>query len=157
MPRRPLLLAWVLAASLRAGLAPMFSLKQPDGSSFRLADAVGKRVIVLDFWATWCGPCIKGLKQLQALHERYPGLLAAAVSIDDGQSQARVSQYVQGRGFTFTVLLDPDSNVLRLFNPAVGVPTTVVIDRRGEVVYDHVGYLPGDEETVAEQVRALLR
>jgi peroxiredoxin len=167
-PRAPALacaLAWALAAipcalapapCLRAATAPLFTLKGLDGSPFRLADQVGKRVMVLDFWATWCGPCAKGLKQLQALHERFPELLVLAVSIDDGQSLARVNQYVQGRGFTFTVLLDPDTNTLRLFNPSVGVPTTVIIDRKGEVAYSHVGYLPGDELAVAAKVRELL-
>ena len=77
-----------------------------------------------------------------------------AIAIDDGQSVARVAQYVQGRGFTFTVLLDPDTNVLRLFNPEGGVPTTVVLDRQGGVAYSHVGYLPGDEKAVAEHLKA---
>jgi thiol-disulfide isomerase/thioredoxin len=118
-----------------------------------LQDHLGRGAIVLDFWATWCGPCTRALKKLQELHEANPACLVLAIAIDDGQSVARVSQYVQGRGFTFTVLLDPDTNVLRTFNPEAGVPTTVVLDRQGAVVYSHVGYLPGDEKAVAEAVR----
>jgi len=144
--------ALLVAARLQA--TPLFTLKALDGSTFRLADHLGKQPIVLDFWATWCGPCTRSLKKLQELHERFPEAVMLAIAIDDGQSVARVAQYVQGRGFTFTVLLDPDTNVLRLFNPEGGVPTTVVVDRKGGVAYSHVGYLPGDEKAVAEHLKA---
>jgi cytochrome c biogenesis protein CcmG, thiol:disulfide interchange protein DsbE len=148
---RLLLLAAVLAP---LGAAPVFTLKGLDGSTFRLAKHLGRRTIVLDFWATWCGPCTRALKTLQELHTDFPDALVLAISIDDGQSVARVDGYVRGRGFTFPVLLDPDGSALRLYNPSGSVPTTVIIDRRGEVVYSHVGYLPGDERIVAEKVKA---
>ena len=153
------LLAVALALNLGTGLGatPLFTLRKLDGSSFRLADHLGKQSIVLDFWATWCGPCTRSLKKLQELHEQFPEALVLAIAIDDGQSVARVNQYVQGRGFTFTVLLDPEASALRMFNPEGGVPTTVVLDRRGGIVYSHVGYLPGDEKAVAEQLRKPVR
>jgi len=149
------LLAAGLSGGLWAGAAPNFTLKKLDGSTFRLADHVGKQVIVVDFWATWCGPCTKYLKKLQELQTKYPDVMVLAVSIDDGQSMSQVNQYVQGRGFTFTVLLNPDSNVLKMFNPTGGVPTTVVIDKKGDVAFSHTGYLPGDERTLAAKVEEL--
>jgi cytochrome c biogenesis protein CcmG, thiol:disulfide interchange protein DsbE len=152
-----LTLALACVFTMRAAPAPRFTLKRLDGSTFSLADELGKRTVVLDFWATWCGPCTRSLKTLQELHARFPEVLVAAISIDDGQSLARVNQYVQGRGFTFTVLLDPDASTLRLFNPTGGVPTTVIIDRSGAIAYSHVGYLPGDEKTVADKVLELAR
>ena len=145
--------AILLAACLQAASAPRFTLKELGGASFRLADQLGQRPIVLDFWATWCGPCTRSLKKLQELKQQFPDALLIAVSIDDGQSVSAVNSYVQGRGFTFKVLLDPDCNVLRLFNPSGAIPTLVVIDRNGEIAYNHVGYLPGDEKAVAELLR----
>ncbi|MDR3670480.1 MAG: TlpA disulfide reductase family protein [Holophaga sp.] len=138
--------------TLTAGPVPPFSLKQLDGSAFRLADHLRKQVIVLDFWATWCGPCTKSLKKLQELHLTCPEVLVLAIAIDDGRTMAEVNPYVQGRGFSFTVLLDPDASVCRVFNPEGGVPYTVVIDRQGSMVYNHSGYLPGDERALFSAV-----
>ncbi|MCE1230146.1 MAG: TlpA family protein disulfide reductase [Firmicutes bacterium] len=152
-----MLSAGLVSLSLWAGPAPSFTLKGLDGSTFRLADHVGKQVIVLDFWATWCGPCTKFLKKLQEIKEQRPDVLVLAISIDDGQSLDKVNQYVRGRGFTFMVLSDPDSSVLRMFNPSAGVPTTVVIDRNGNVAYQHTGALPGDEKSLATKLDELRR
>ncbi len=137
---------------LAAGPVPDFSLKRLDGSTFRLKDALGKQVIVIDFWATWCGPCTKALKKLQELHASRKDVLVLAISIDDASSMAKVQQFVQGRGYTFPVLLDPDSQVCRLFNPKGNIPFTLVIDRKGERVYQHTGYVPGDEQDLLNAV-----
>jgi thiol-disulfide isomerase/thioredoxin len=147
MPRAltHLLLTLALGCPLSAGAVPAFSLKQLDGTVFRMADHLNKQVIVLDFWATWCGPCTKSLKKLQELQVKYPQVLVAAVATDDGRTMAQVEPYVRGRGFTFTVLLDPEANVCRVYNPGGGIPYTVVIDRQGAMAYEHSGYLPGDE------------
>jgi peroxiredoxin len=153
--RYALIGAVLLTAGLQAASAPRFTLKELGGATFRLADQLGRRPIVLDFWATWCGPCTRSLKKLQELKEQFPEALMIAVSIDDGQSVSAVNSYVQGRGFTFKVLLDPDSTALRLFNPSGGVPTTVIIDRQGAIAYNHVGYLPGDEKAIADLLRTL--
>ena len=150
-----LLLAGLLACRLPAGTIPEFTAKKLDGTLFRSGDAVGRQVIVLDFWATWCAPCLKMLKKLQALHETRPGVLVLAVSIDDASSMAKVSQYIQGKGYTFPVLLDPESAILRRFNPSLDISYTVVIDKRGEVSYRHSGYVPGDEKALMDHLDAL--
>lgn len=150
-----LLLAAGLGGNLRAEQTPNFLLKRLDGSTFRLADHLGKQVIVVDFWATWCGPCTKLLKKLQELQTRYPDVLVLAVSIDDGQSMAQVGPYVQGRGYTFTVLQDPSASVLKLFNPKGSVPTTLIIDKKGAIAFSHTGYLAGDEQVLFDKVGEL--
>jgi len=151
------LLCLALALPAWAGPVPSFSLKQLDGSPFNLDDHLKRQVIVLDFWATWCGPCTRSLKKLQELHEKCPEALVLAVAIDDGRTLAQVAPYVQGRGFTFTVLLDTDASVCRMFNPGGGVPFTAVIDRRGALAYSHSGYLSGDERALASAVAKLIR
>lgn len=146
-----------LGLCLRAAAVPVppFSLKCLDGSLFKLEEHLGRQVIVLDFWATWCGPCTRALKKLQELHERRPGVLVLAIAIDDGRSMAQVDPFVEGRGFTFTVLRDPDASVFRMFNPGGGVPFTAVLDLKGSMVYSHSGYLAGDERALDAAVAQL--
>jgi peroxiredoxin len=151
----PTLVALALCAPATAGSVPSFSLKQLDGATFKLEDHLKRQVIVLDFWATWCGPCTRSLKKLQELREKFPQVLVLAVSIDDGRTLAQVEPYVRGRGFTFTVLLDTDASVCRVFNPGGGVPYTVVIDRQGAMAYNHSGYLSGDELALFSAVAKL--
>lgn len=153
--RFPAALAAFASLVLNAGPVPDFTLKKLDGSIFRMKDAVGKQVILVDFWATWCGPCAKLLKKVQDIKDRYPDVLVLAISIDDAASQAKVAQYVHGRGYDFTVLLDPDTSVCKMFNPQVGVPFTLLIDKRGELAYTHSGYLPGQEKELTARLEAL--
>ncbi len=150
-----LLAAALMAGASHAGTVPEFSGKKLDGTVFKSSDVVGKRVVVLDFWATWCAPCTKMLKKLQAIHESHPDVLVLAVSIDDASSMAKVSQLIQGRGYTFPVLLDPESSILRMFNPSLDISYTVIIDKNGEIAYRHSGYVPGDEKALIEKLDAL--
>lgn len=149
------LLALSIAAAPPSGPAPEFSGKLLDGSMFRSNQVVGKKVIVIDFWATWCAPCLKMLKKLQTLQETRPDVQIIAVSIDDATTLSKVGQYIQGKGYTFQVLLDPDSAILRQFNPSTEVPFCVVIDKLGKVAFSHSGYLPGDEKDLFDRVDAL--
>lgn len=149
------LLSICLAIPALAGPVPDFTLKKLDGSAFRMADVRGKQVVLVDFWATWCAPCVKYLKKLQELKERYPDVLVVTVSIDDSSSQSKVAQLVQGKGYDFMVLLDPDTSVCRMFNPQAGVPYTMIIDRKGELAYSHAGYLPGQEKELARRIEEL--
>lgn len=149
------LLALSLLSPAQAGPAPDFSGKLLNGSRFQLREAIGKRPIIVDFWATWCAPCVKALKKLQAIHETRPDVLVLAISIDDASSMAKVGQLIQGKGYTFPVLLDPDSAILRLYNPSLEVPCTFIIDRQGGLAYSHSGYVPGDEKALLERLDAL--
>lgn len=152
---RALLAASLMSALSYAGTAPEFVAKKLDGTVFKSSEVVGKRVMVVDFWATWCAPCTKMLKKLQTIHETHPDVLVLAVSIDDASSMAKVSQLIQGRGYTFPVLMDPESSILRMFNPSLDISYTVIIDKNGEIAYRHSGYVPGDEKALVERLDAL--
>lgn len=138
--------------------APAFDLAPQNGSQrASLADAAGK-VAIVDFWATWCKPCIKELPFLQRLHEQYAkhGVQVLAVTIDSPKSQSRVKPFVKGHDFTFHVLLDGDQEVFRQLQGEGSVPYVVVLDREGFVRYRHTGYRPGDEEELEKVVREML-
>lgn len=135
---------------------PDFSLKKIDGSTFKLSDYMGKKIILIDFWATWCKPCKKLLKELQQIHLDYEdNLEVIAISSDDVSAFSKVESYIKGKGFTFLVLLDPDSSVTRILNPSQMLPFTLMIDKKGDIVYTHTGYMPGYEKQLIKKIEAL--
>jgi peroxiredoxin len=156
----------LLVAFLLLSLAPAafgqkpidFSLKNPDGNEVRLADLLGKNVVLIDFWATWCVPCVKELSHFQRFHEKYKdkGLVVLALSEDGPESVAMVKPFAKRYSYTFTILLDTESRVLALYNPRVALPYTLLIDRSGRIAKVHQGYSLGDENKIEEEILGLL-
>jgi cytochrome c biogenesis protein CcmG/thiol:disulfide interchange protein DsbE len=144
---------WVQSAAV-----PDFSLKGLDGNSFKLSDYLGGKVIVIDFWATWCKPCKKLLKKLNKFYlEKKEEIEVLAISVDDSSAYAMVESYVKGKNFQFKVLLDPDSQVSRILNPSQKIPFTMIIDKNGDIVYTHSGYIPGYEHKIKEIIEETLK
>lgn len=136
---------------------PDFSLRKLDGSLFRLSDHIGESIILIDFWATWCRPCQRQLVQLDRINKIYEDKVKVlAISIDDSSALPAVRNYVNARNFSFTVLLDQDSSVCRLFNPSRRIPFAVLISKEGRIVYTHSGYMPGDENKFIQEIDKLL-
>ncbi len=137
---------------------PDFTLETIEGEQFSLSDHVGKDVIVLSFWATWCQPCLAELPHLDALYqaEKDNGLMIVAISMDEPSSQAEVAPAASRLGLTMPVVMDPQQVAVSLYNRSRNAPMTVVISRSGEVVRASAGYNPGDEEHLAAEVRDLL-
>jgi peroxiredoxin len=152
------LLAAASAAGARVaplGTAPDFTLRQIDGPNLRLGEQRG-RVVMVNFWATWCGPCRVELPQLAKLHDRYrgSGFLLLAVNIDEDPNAARA---LAGKlGLKFPVLLDTDKKVVGTYD-LNAMPATVLIDKDGRVRHLHRGYREGVEQTYEQQVRELLK
>jgi peroxiredoxin len=138
--------------------APSFHAKDMNGEAVALEDLLGKGPVLVDFWATWCKPCIKELPHIQRLHEQYSakGLTVLAVTIDSPKSQSRVKPFVTGRGFTFTVVMDGSQDVFRKMQGKGSIPYVVVLDADGNIRYRHTGYRPGDEQELEKIVRELL-
>lgn len=136
---------------------PGFSLKQLDGSVYKLSDQIGKKIIIIDFWATWCTPCKKLLKKLNQIYLDYKQHVEVlAISIDDTSAVAKAEAYIKGKGFSFTVLLDIDRKVVRIFNPPMKLPFTVIIGKKGDIVHTHTGYIPGYEKEIIKKVEKLI-
>ena len=138
--------------------APSFQAKDMNGEPVVLEDLLGKGPVLVDFWATWCKPCIKELPHIQRIHEKYSekGLTVLAVTIDSPKSQSRVKPFVSGRGFTFSVVMDGSQDVFRKLQGKGTIPYVVVIDGEGMIRYRHTGYRPGDELELEKVVRELL-
>jgi len=118
--------------------APDFTLSTLSGASIRLLDLRGK-VVLLNFWATWCVPCRTEMPTLEALYRRYKdrGLAVLAVNIDM-LSTAGVEAFVKEVAMTFQIVLDPSWSTARAYR-VLGLPTTYLIDRVGNVVVREVG------------------
>jgi peroxiredoxin len=138
--------------------APDFTLKDLSGQPWSLTESTPGRVVLLDFWATWCVPCIKELPQLQRLQGVYGerGLQVVTISTDGPDGVAGVASFVARYGYGFTVLLDTDSRVASLYNPGLIIPHSVLVDRTGVIRYVHQGYSPGDESLFEQEMVRLL-
>jgi peroxiredoxin len=136
-----------------------FALKDLDGRTVRLSDFRSKAVVLVDFWATWCIPCLKELTHFQKFYETYKdqGFVVLAVSVDGPESAAMVRPFVNRFKYAFPVLLDAESRVIALYNPRVALPYTVLVDREGNVRYAKQGYSPGDEKIMEDTIVRLLR
>jgi peroxiredoxin len=138
--------------------APDFNLRALDGSTVRLSSHLGKDVVMLSFWATWCAPCLGEMPALQALHEAYKGqgFTLLSVSMDGPESLANVETIARRYGLTYPVLLDEDTRVAAVYNPTRDAPFAVLIGRNGQIVERRVGYSPGDEKALDEKIRAMV-
>ena len=157
------LLAAVLALATTSALpvvapttpAPDFTLRAMDGPNMRLQEQRG-RVVMINFWATWCGPCRQEMPHLNRLYEKYApsGFVLMSINVDDDTRNA--AEVAAKLGVKFPVLWDTDKKVSRLYDLAT-MPSTVLIDRDGKVRYVHRGYLNGYEDTYEKQVREMLK
>ena len=136
---------------------PDFLLKDLQGQRVALADLLGKGPILIDFWATWCKPCIKELPHLHDLFLKYRerGFQVVAISEDSPRSLSKVKSFVAGNKYEFLVLLDENSAVQRKFNFRA-LPYTVLLDRDGHVIHSRMGYRPGDVQVLEEKLLVLL-
>ncbi|MBZ5497490.1 MAG: TlpA family protein disulfide reductase [Acidobacteriia bacterium] len=147
----------LLLTTARAGILPGFSLQDLNGSQFNTRDHVGKEVMVISFWATWCVPCKQLLTKLDKIKKEHPAIRIIAISTDDSSTMVGVRPYIAGKKFDFTVLLDIDGKVIQMFDPEKKVPFTLVVDKAGSIVYSRTGYLPGDEKEIQKIIEGLNR
>jgi peroxiredoxin len=136
--------------------APVFSLIDVSGKPLRLADHENK-VVVLDFWATWCGPCEKATKELEAIHQAYGGrgVVVIGVSVDTGKDAgARVREFAARHGMTYLLAVD-DGSLQRRYG-AVRIPATFILDRNHIIRTTYPGFQEDMGKRIAADVDQLL-
>jgi peroxiredoxin len=139
-------------------VATDFAARDTDGRTFRLSDHLGKEVILLDFWATWCEPCLSEMPHLEQMYEqnKAKGFLIVGIAMDGPETVADVPSFKQRHDMTFPVVLDEDSHIVSVYNPKRSAPLSVLIDRKGRVVRVRESYNPGDENLVRADVAQAL-
>ncbi|MGD0673895.1 MAG: TlpA disulfide reductase family protein [Polyangiaceae bacterium] len=145
-------------STVTATAAPDFSASELGGKPFHLRDHVGKEVILLDFWATYCEPCKSEFPHLRSMYQkdRDRGLLVVGVSMDGPETAADVPAFVRRFELDFPVVVDDDSRIASLYNPKKSMPLSVIIDRTGRIAVIREGFSPGDEKLVADDVERAL-
>lgn len=130
---------------------PNFKAENLDGDLVELNAELGDGPILLSFWATWCKPCIEELNEYKKIYEDYKdkGFKMYAISTDDERTVAKVKPFVKSKNFMFPVLLDTNSDIARLYY-AQSVPYSVILNKKGLIIYSHLGYMRGDEAKVKE-------
>ena len=137
-----------------------FSLESVDGKTVSLSDYLGKNVVLLDFWATWCEPCLAAMPHLNDIFKRHrgEGFVLLSISMDGPDTVAEVRSYTRRHKLSFPVLLDEESRAVSLYNPKRSAPYAVLIGKDGAIIGKRDGYQPGDEAAIeAEIVEALGR
>jgi thiol-disulfide isomerase/thioredoxin len=168
--RRRSLLALALAALLPPALAPAgraeakvaanspapdFTLAARGGQNLSLSQYKGQ-VVMLNFWATWCGPCRQEMPLLDAMYQKYKRMGFTLIGVNVEPDSKAAEQYLKQVPVTFPIAFDPDSSVSKLY-AVQGMPSSVIIDRKGNARVIHKGYRPGDENVYLDHIRSLIR
>jgi peroxiredoxin len=147
------------STSVTAGaVATDFAARDLEGKTVKLTDYLGKQAILIDFWATYCEPCLAEMPSLRKVYEKHKaqGFVVLAVSVDGPETIADVPSFAKRNTMTFPVLLDEDSRITSIYNPKKSAPLSVLIDKAGKIVRVHEGYNPGDDAETEAAVANVL-
>ena len=150
-----LLVALPVLAGGSSTPAPAFSLKARSGNTVSLAQYKGQ-VVMINFWASWCAPCRQEFPLLEDIYKKYGKLGFTLIGVNVEPDTKDAEAWLKQRPVSFPILFDTDSKISKLYNVSV-MPTTVFIDRKGNVRELHRSYNPGDENAYMDQIRALMR
>ena len=137
---------------------PNVDVKKIDGSSFNFKNIDNNGdPIVISFWATWCKPCTKELNNIAEVYEDWQdetNVKLVAVSIDDRRSQSKVAPYVNSSGWEYEIYIDSNSDLKRAMGVST-VPHTFLLDKNKQIIWQHRGYVEGDEYELFDEILKL--
>ena len=157
MRRLIIVLLFLLSILIAQDRVPNLRLKMLNGKYAKLHDFLKDGPMIIDFWATWCEPCKKQMRYLDLFHNHFKklGFKVLTVNTDTPKSMSKVKPYVRTKGFEFNVAVDPNSQIKKKLK-IQQMPTTIIVDQDGTVVYRHKGYVPGDEVGILKAITQLL-
>ncbi len=137
------------------GPAPAFTLTALTGGQTALSQYRGQ-VVLVNFWATWCGPCQQEMPLLDQMYKKYKPAGFTLIGVNVDKEEPAVKELLARKPVSFPVLLDPANQVSKAYH-VDEMPSSVIIDRKGEIRYIHRGYRPGDENDYQDRIRQLIR
>ena len=143
------------SAGAPAASAPDFSLPARDGSKLQLSNLKGE-VVMINFWASWCGPCRQEMPLLEQIQEKYQPLGFTMLGVNVEPDSAEAEKFLKNVPVSFPILFDRENSVSARFG-VEAMPSSVLIDREGNVRHVHRGYKPGDEAVYADLIRGLVK
>ncbi|MCS6900574.1 MAG: TlpA disulfide reductase family protein [Myxococcales bacterium] len=147
-----------LATAASVDSAPDFTIDLTTGETFRLRDHLGKKVIVIDFWTTFCNPCVGSLTHLNALYKKHKdnGLVVLAISMDPPDTAGNVIPFLRSRGLEIPAAHDINSTVTNLYNKKSTAPFQVLIGRDGRILKQRESYQPADDAAIQQDIETAL-
>jgi len=149
-----LVVSGALAADA-GGPAPGFSLNSLAGEQGALSQYKGQ-VVMVNFWATWCGPCQQEMPLLDQMYKKYKPAGFTLIGVNVDKEAPAVKELLARKPVSFPILLDPANQVSKAYH-VDEMPSSVIIDRKGAIRYIHRGYKPGDENDYQDRIRQLIR
>ena len=136
---------------------PKMSLKMLNGKSTNISSFLEDGPILINFWATWCAPCLKEMKFLDKFNKKYidSGFQVVSINTDTPRSLSKVKSFVKSRGYSFNILLDPKSEYIRKAGGKV-LPYLLLVNTDGTIFKRHMGYNPGDEITLEKEILEMI-
>ncbi len=133
--------------------APDFSLKSPNGKTIKLSDYKGK-IVIIDFWATWCPPCRKGIPDLISLQKEFgKDIVVIGISVDK-ESKMEVPMFIQKQGINYPIVF-ANETVVTKYGGISGIPTSFIVDQKGTIVDSHVGLV--NKSVYVNKIKSLLK
>jgi len=143
------------ASTKLSGKAPNFTLKSSSGKNIKLSELRGQ-VVMINLWASWCGPCRKEMPILEKINKKYKRLGFTLLGVNVEENSATAKKYLRDVKVSFPILFDTTNKTSKLYNVSA-MPTTVIIDRNGNQRFLHKGYKAGYENDYRKQIKKLLR
>lgn len=137
---------------------PDVDVQDIDKNWVTLSDLKGEKLTVVDFWATWCKPCVTSIPKLNSIYDKFSqtGVEFIGVNVDAPRSMAKVKPFATSLAIKYPIVLDPDQDLVNQLNVNV-FPTLIIFDDTGKEVFVHEGFNPGDEKLIQNKLTELLR